>query len=181
MYNTHTSNQLSVINTQAISCAPRESLYVIDGLLNNNTILAIKEHTTDTEGFTEHVFALCHLLGIKFMPRIKDLKSQQLYRVDKATSYGDLDVLLTKTASIDLVIEQFDEMVRVAASLKKKLSPAHEIIRRLSKDSPSDKLSKAFTQLGRIIKTQYILQYITDSDLRDKVQRQLNKGEHRHQ
>lgn len=154
---------------------------MIDGLLNNNTILAIKEHTTDTEGFTEHVFALCHLLGIKFMPRIKDLKSQQLYRVDKATSYGDLDVLLTKTASIDLVIEQFDEMVRVAASLKKKLSPAHEIIRRLSKDSPSDKLSKAFTQLGRIIKTQYILQYITDSDLRDKVQRQLNKGEHRHQ
>jgi TnpA family transposase len=178
---THTSNQLSVINTQAISCAPRESLYVIDGLLDNNTILAIKEHTTDTEGFTEHVFALCHLLGIKFMPRIKDLKSQQLYRIDKEVSYGELNVLLTKTVSVDLVIEQFDEMVRVAASLKKRLSPAHEIIRRLSKGSPSDKLSKAFTQLGRILKTQYILKYITDSELRDKVQRQLNKGEHRHQ
>ena len=178
---THTSNQLSVINTQAISCSPRESLYVIDGLLDNNTILAIKEHTTDTEGFTEHVFALCHLLGISFMPRIKDLKSQQLYRVDKDVSYGELDVLMTKTASVDLVIEQFDEMVRVAASLKKRLSPAHEIIRRLSKGSPSDKLSKTFTQLGRILKTQYILKYITDSDLRDKVQRQLNKGEHRHQ
>lgn len=178
---THTSNQLSVLNTQAISCAPRESLYVVDGLLDNNTILAIKEHTTDTEGFTEHVFALCYLLGIRFMPRIKDLKSQQLYRIDKEVSYGELDALLTKTASIEPVIEQFDQMVRVAASLKKKLSPAHEIIRRLSKGSPSDKLSKAFTQLGRILKTEYILQYITDSDLRDKVQRQLNKGEHRHQ
>jgi TnpA family transposase len=178
---THTSNQLSVTSTQAISCAPRESLYVIDGLLDNNTILTIKEHTTDTEGFTEHVFALCHLLGIKFMPRIKDLKSQQLYRIDKDLSYGDFDALLTKTASIDLITEQFDEMVRVAASLKKKLSPAHEIIRRLSKGSPSDNLSKAFTQLGRILKTQYILEYITDSDIRDKVQRQLNKGEHRHQ
>ena len=178
---THTSNQLSVINTQAISCAPRESLYVIDGLLDNNTILAIKEHTTDTEGFTEHVFALCYLLGIRFMPRIKDLKSQQLYRVDKDFSYDDLDALLTKTISTDLVTEQLDQMVRVAASLKKKLSPAHEVIRRLSKGSPSDKLSKAFTQLGRILKTEYILQYITDSDVRDKVQRQLNKGEHRHQ
>lgn len=178
---THTSNQLSVLNTQAISCAPRESLYVIDGLLDNNTILAIKEHTTDTEGFTEHVFALCYLLGIRFMPRIKDLKSQQLYRIDKEIAYGELDSLLTKTASIEVVIEQFDQMVRVAASLKKKLSPAHEIIRRLSKGSPSDKLSKAFTQLGRILKTEYILQYITDKDIRDKVQRQLNKGEHRHQ
>ena len=170
-----------MINTQAISCAPRESLYVIDGFLDNNTILAIKEHTTDTEGFTEHVFALCHLLGIRFMPRLKDLKSQQLYYIDKDTSYGVLDPLLTKTVSIDPVIEQFDQMVRIAASLKKKLSPAHEIIRRLSKGSPSDKLSKAFTQLGRILKTEYILRYITDSDLRDKVQRQLNKGEHRHQ
>lgn len=85
---THTSNQLSVINTQVISCAPRESLYVIDGLLDNNTVLSIKEHTTDTEGFTEHVFALCYLLGIRFMPRIKDLKSQQFYRIDKDVSYG---------------------------------------------------------------------------------------------
>ena len=31
-----------------------------------------------------------------------------------------------------------------------------------------------------LLKTEYILQYLTDSDLRDKVQRQLNKGEHRH-
>lgn len=178
---THTSNQLSVISTQAISCAPIESLYVIDGLLDNNTILAIKEHSTDTEGFTEHIFALCYLLGIRFMPRIKDLKSQQLYRIDKEISYGDLDALLSKTASIDLVVEHFDQMVRIAASLKKKLSPAHEIVRRLSKNSSSDKLSKAFTQLGRILKTEYILQYITDSQLRDKVQQQLNKGEHRHQ
>jgi len=178
---THTSNQLSVLNTQAISCAPRESLYVIDGFLDNNTILAIKEHTTDTEGFTEHIFALCYLLGIKFMPRIKDLKSQQLYRVDKDISYGDLDELLTKTVSLELIIQQFDQMMRVAASLKQKLSPAHEVIRRLSKGSPSDQLSRAFTQLGRLLKTEYILQYITDSNLRDKVQSQLNKGEHRHQ
>jgi TnpA family transposase len=51
----------------------------------------------------------------------------------------------------------------------------------LSKGSPADKLSKAFTQLGRILKTQFILDYITNSNLRDKVQRQLSKGEHRHQ
>ncbi len=76
------------------------------------------------------------------------MKSQQLYRIDKEITYGELDALLTKTASIELVIEQFDQMVRVASSLKKKLSLAHEIIRRLSKGAPSDKLSKAFTQLG---------------------------------
>ena len=39
--------------------------YVIDGFLDNNTILAIKEHTTDTEGYTEHIFALCFSAGIR--------------------------------------------------------------------------------------------------------------------
>ena len=86
----------------------------------------------------------------------------------------------TKNVSIEPIIEQWDQMVKITASLKNKLCPAHEVIRRLSKGSPSDKLSKAFTQLGRLLKTEYILRYITDSELRDKVQRQLNKGEHRH-
>jgi len=45
---------------------------------------------------------------------------------------------------------------------------------------PSDRLSKAFTNLGRIIKTEYILRYVTDPILRRTVQIQLNKGEYRH-
>ena len=69
--------------TQAISCSLRENLYVFDGLLENNTILSIKDHTTNTEGYTEHIFALCHLVGINFIPRIKNIKSLQLYTASK--------------------------------------------------------------------------------------------------
>lgn len=177
---THVSDQYSVFGTKVISCSPREALFVLDALLENDTILKIREHTTDTAGYTEHIFALCFLLGYEFMPRIKDLKDQQLYKINRNTSYGDLDALLTKTASLDLVMEQWDQMVRIVASLKNRLVPANEIIRRLIKGSPSDRLSKAFTNLGRIIKTDYILRYLTDPELRRKVQRQLNKGEHRH-
>ena len=137
---THTSDQGAVYNTNVISCAVRESLYVIDGFLNNNTILSIKEHTTDTGGYTEHIFAFCFLLGIDYMPRLKDLKAQQLYRVDKKTSYGDIDVLFSKNIDIELIIEQWDQIVRIIASLKNKLAPASEIIRRLSKGAPSDRL-----------------------------------------
>jgi TnpA family transposase len=56
---THISDQYSVFSTKVISCSPREALYVLDGLLDNNTILQIREHTTDTHGYTEIVFALC--------------------------------------------------------------------------------------------------------------------------
>ena len=177
---THVSDQYSVFSTKIISCSPREALYVLDGLLENNTILKIREHTTDTHGYTEIVFALCHLLGFYFMPRIRDLKDQQLYRVDKSADYGDISQLLTKTTDLAIIEEQWESMVRVAISLKKKTAPAHIIVQRLTNSYPSDRLTKAFTNLGRIIKTEYILRYLTDKELRRTVQRQLNKGEYRH-
>jgi TnpA family transposase len=177
---THVSDQYSVFSTKIISCSPREALYVLDGLLENNTILKIREHTTDTHGYTEIVFALCHLLGFYFMPRIRDLKDQQLYRIDKSVDYGDLNHLLTKTADLAIIEEQWEYMMRVVISLKQKTAPAHVIVQRLTNSSPSDRLTKAFTNLGRIIKTEYILRYLTDKELRQTVQRQLNKGEYRH-
>jgi len=121
---THISDQYGVYSTKVISCSPREALYVLDGLLNNNTILQIREHTTDTHGYTEIVFALCHLLGFYFMPRIRDLKDQQLYRLDRLVDYGVFTPLLTKTADLTMVEEQWDEMLRVALSLKQRTAPA---------------------------------------------------------
>lgn len=177
---THVSDQYSVFSTKVISCSPREALYVLDGLLENNTILKMREHTTDTHGYTEIVFALCYLLGYYFMPRIRDLKDQQLYRVDRNVNYGVFRPLLNKTADLDIVEEQWEAMIRVALSMKKRTAPAHVIVQRLTNSFPSDRLSRAFTNLGRIIKTEYILRYLTDPELRRTVQLQLNKGEYRH-
>jgi TnpA family transposase len=177
---THVSDQYSVFSTKVISCSPREAMYVLDGLLENNTILQIREHTTDTDGYTEIIFALCHLLGFYFMPRIRDLKDQQLYRIDRQTDYGVFTPLLTKTAALGIIEEQWEEMIRVAISLKKRTAPANIIVQRLTNCFPADRLSKAFTNLGRILKTQYILRYLTDLNLRQTVQLQLNKGEYRH-
>lgn len=71
-------------------------------------------------------------------------------------------------------------MLRVALSLKQRTAPAQVIVQRLTNSFPADRLAKAFTNLGRIIKTQYIMRYLTDRDLRQTVQLQLNKGEYRH-
>ena len=46
---------------------------MLDGLLENETVLRPREHYTDTHGFTEQLFGLCYLLGYSFMPRRKDL------------------------------------------------------------------------------------------------------------
>jgi len=77
---THISDQHSVFATRAIACGPREALYVLDGLLENDTVLKPREHTTDTHGITEQLFGLSYLLGISFMPRFRDIADVQLYR-----------------------------------------------------------------------------------------------------
>ena len=156
---THTSDQHSVYGTQVISCAPREAGYVLGGILDNDTALAIREHTSDTNGFTEHLFGLCVLLGITYMPRLKDLPDQVLSRVDLDADYGALQQLLRGRINIELILEQWDQLVRLAASLKDRLTPAHVVMQRLANANASDRLAGALSQLGRLMKTLHILAF----------------------
>lgn len=177
---THTSDQHSVYATQAISCAPREARYVLSGILDNDSTLVIREHTSDTHGFTEHLFGLCALLGIAFMPRLKDLPDQVLSRVDRTADYGPLQPLLRGSINTDIIGEQWDQLVRLAASLKDRLAPAHVVMQRLANAPAADRLASALSQLGRLVKTIHVLRYIHEEPLRQAIQLQLNRGEFRH-
>ena len=142
---THTFDQYSVFGTRVISCSPREALYVLDGLLENDTILRPREHYTDTHGFTEQLFGLCFLLGYSFMPRLRDLAGQQLSKVDRALPLGRLQPLVHSGMDLDLIREQWDQLVRVAASLRNRVVPAHVVLQRLSSASPSDRVAKGLS------------------------------------
>ncbi len=124
---------------------------MLSGILDNDTTLVIREHTSDTHGFTEHLFGLCVLLGIAFMPRLKDLSDQVLSRVDRAADYGPLQPLLRGTIDISIIIEQWDQLVRLVASLKARMAPAHVVMQRLANAPAADRLTNALTQLGRLV------------------------------
>ena len=75
-----------LFHSKVINVNERESGYVIDGLLNNNTVKS-DIHSTDTHGFTEIIFGLTNLLGFSFAPRIKNFKDQQLYGCNSPKFY----------------------------------------------------------------------------------------------
>ena len=176
---THISDQGAVFGTRPISPGPREGRYVIDGLLGNNTILKIRSHTTDSEGWLDLQYALLYVLGYEFVPRIKNLKDKQLYRIEKDRNDSIFAPFLTKIADTELVEEQWDTIMRLGWSLLQRTASAHVIIQRLT-NSPTDRLSKALTALGRLLRTQDSLWFITDPKTREGRTRQLNKGEERH-
>ena len=168
-----------MLHTQVIACSVREAIYVLDGLLNNDTILRPTEHFVDQHGFTDQLWSLSPP-GFSLMPRL-NVSKQTLYKLDRTKSYGALDDVITGTIDTELIREQWDQLVRVVASLRNRTAPAHVVLRRLASSAPSDRLAKALTALGRALRSLYLFRYIQEEGLRARMQLQLNRGEGRHQ
>ncbi len=162
-----------------VNCTMREATYVLDGLLYQDAP-EIKEHYTDTGGYTDLIFGLFTLLGFRFAPRLRDLSDQTLYRARKGVDYGVLTPALKKDIKVHLIIEHWDDLNRVAASLKDGLIRPSILISKLQAMQQHNPLQQALQELGRIAKTLHILEYVDDPAFRRRVLIGLNKGEHLH-
>src|SRR3546814_11414812 len=69
----HLSDHVAAFGSRIMSATAGEAPYVLDGLVLGAGNLPLHEHYTDTGGATDHVFALCHLLGFRFAPRLRDI------------------------------------------------------------------------------------------------------------
>ncbi len=157
-----------------------EALYVIDALCHHESDLHIQEHYTDTGGSTEHVFALTALLGFRFAPRLRDALSRHLYLVDEVGEYGLLNSLLFGQVKSKLIIEQWDEMRRVASSIRHGTVSASLLMRKLAAYPRQNQVARALTEMGKLERTAYLLEYFRDEALRRRVLIGLNKGEALH-
>lgn len=161
-----------------ISPAEREAAYTIDGLLHNEVVQS-DIHSTDTHGYNEIIFAVTHLLGISFAPRIADFRSQYLYSFDNVASVKKLGykIVPNKKINTKLISENWDGILRLISTLKTREVTASQLFRRLSSYSREHSLYKALKEFGKIIKTLFLLKYIDDVDLRKQIQKMLNKVE----
>jgi TnpA family transposase len=161
-----------------ISAAEREAAYVIDGLMHNDTIQS-DLHSTDTHGYSEVIFAVTHLLGFSFAPRIKSLKKQRLYSFEKRSNYRLLDYKLLPDAYLDtaLITRYWDDILRFVVTIKLKEATASQLFKRLNAYAKQHPLYKALKEFGKLIKTLFILRYVSEVELRQAIEKQLNKGE----
>jgi TnpA family transposase len=150
----------------------------LDGVLHHETELPLREHMTDTHGYTEILFGLFELQSRLFSPRIADLPDQRLYPMDRSRSYGELDGLLRgPTINRKLIRQHWEDMHRVAASLKDGTVSATLLVSKLHPLERKSGIHKGLQELGRLHKTLFILNYLTDAAYRHRIHRTLNKGE----
>jgi TnpA family transposase len=177
LFYTHVSDQYAPFHTKVINATVRDATHVLDGLLYHESDLKIEEHYTDTAGFTDHVFALCHLLGFRFAPRIRDLADRRLYVPDKGSTYPALGNLVGGTLDVRQMATQWKEVLRLATSIKRGTVTASLILRKLSAYPRQNSLALALRELGRVERTLFTLDWLQSPELRRRVQVGLNKGE----
>lgn len=174
---THISNQYAPFHTKVVSATVRDATHVLDGLLYHESDLRIEEHYTDTAGFTDHVFALMHLLGFRFAPRIRDLADKRLYIPGDAKHYPTLAGLIGGNLNLKHIRAHWDEVLRLAASIRQGTVTASLMLRKLGSYPRQNGLAVALRELGRIERTLFTLDWMRDPELRRRVQVGLNKGE----
>ena len=160
-----------------INATVRDATYVLDGLLYHESDLRIEEHYTDTAGFTDHVFALMHLLGFRFAPRIRDLTDRRLYVPDGQKHYAALTGLIGGVLNQKLIRGHWKEVLRLAASIEQGTVSASLMLRKLGAYPRQNGLAMALRELGRIERTLFTLEWLQSTELRRRVQSGLNKGE----
>jgi TnpA family transposase len=176
---THVSDQYAPFHTKVINAAVRDATHVLDGLLYHESELRIEEHYTDTAGFTDHVFGLCHLLGFRFAPRIRDLADKRLYVPGRAAQWAALGPLIGGPIKTKLIQEQLGEVLRLSESIQQGTVTASLILRKLGSYPRQNNLAVALREIGRVERTLFMLQWLQDPALRRRASAGLNKGEAR--
>jgi len=171
------SDQFSTFYTKVINTNARDAVHVIDGLLYHETDLNIEEHYTDTAGYTDQVFGLSHLLGFRFAPRIRDISEIKLYCAGKASDYPKIESILNGRINTKIIEENYDDVLRLSHSIREGKVTGSLIMGKLGSYARQNALATALREMGKIEKTIFILDYITNEALRRRIQRGLNKGE----
>lgn len=174
------SDRFASFYSKVIPAAASEAPHVLDGLLHHESALEIQEHATDTAGAVESVFALFHLFGYRFAPRIRDLGDRKLFVIDKHADYGPLAAMIGGAVDLGLVEENWDEVLRLAASIRAGTVPPSVILKKIAAFPRQNALNKTLREIGRVERSVFMADWLMDLELRRRSHGNLNKGESRH-
>lgn len=169
--------------TKIIGANEHESHYLFDMLYSNTSDIEIAAVSGDMHSINRVNFIILHLFGYRFMPRFTQLdkKAQvNLVSFDDPKLYDKFLIKPSKQVNVKLIVKEWDNILRIMATLGLKKSSQSVIVKKLSSYQSNDTL-RALIELDKIIMSLYMLDYIDDEGMRKTVHRSLNRGESYHQ
>ena len=116
------------------------------------------------------MFALCHLLGFRFAPRIRHVGETRLFSVEKSSRYPTLERLIGGAISTKQITAHWDEALRLAASIQHGTVTASLMLRKLGAYPRQNALALALREIGKLERTLFLLEYIQNIELRKRIE-----------
>ncbi|WP_169220593.1 Tn3 family transposase [Brasilonema sp. UFV-L1] len=165
----HVSDKYIALFTHFITCGVWEAVYILDGLLKNLSDIQPDTLYADTQGQSGPVFAISYLLGIKLMPRIRNWKDLTFLRPSESATYKYIDPLFKGVVNWNLIKTHWHDMMRVVLSIKAGKVMPSTLLRKLGSYSKKNRLYQAFQELGKVVRTMFLLEYISSPKMRNEI------------
>jgi len=170
----HFENRENILTKPTILCCTEvEFPYALDRLLGNSTApieqddIIIKDHVA----CREMLFGIADLLGFSYARRIKDFSEYKMYRNE---DYDTKNIKADAVIDYGVIEKNWDEMLRFVATIKTAYTPAAVLIPKFI-NRFDDPIHKGLREFGRVIQTLFILKYIDSLELRQTIERHLEK------
>jgi TnpA family transposase len=173
----HVDKKALCISSQIIRCGASEIAAMLAGIIHHATNAKVENHSTDTHGQSLVAFAFAYLLGIDLRPRIKGIGRMKLYKADgniASSSYSNLKDVMSRPINWQLIIENYDQIIRYVAALKLGTAEPEALLKRFISDNIQSPLYKSILELGRAVRTIYLCRYLSSKELRIEVEEALN-------
>jgi TnpA family transposase len=172
----HVEKNATCIHSQLKSVSSSEVASMIEGVLRHCTEMSVEKSYVDTHGQSEIGFAFSHLLGFELLPRLANLNKQKLAQCQLGDykKYTNLQNILADRINWQLIKEQYHQMVKYTAAMKDGHADPESILRRFTRNNLKHPVYLALSQLGKVIKTIFICNYLMDEALRHEIQGGLN-------
>jgi TnpA family transposase len=172
----HVEKKSTCVYSQLKSVSSSEVASMIEGILNHRTDFDLDKNYVDTHGQSEIAFAFSHLLNFSLMPRFKTINKKKLYITNNSMKeeLKNLTPILTRSIDWDLIKSQYDQMIKYSTALKIGTASAEAILKRFTRNSIQHPTYKALQELGKVIKTIFLSEYLSSKDMRIEINQGLN-------
>lgn len=173
---THVLDQWALIYDQPIVLNERQAGVALEGALRKQNRM-IERVAVDTHGVTNVSMALAKALGFDICPRFAGLSDRKLYLFPDTPVPENLEPVVSRTLSRRAIAKGWDGFCRLAASTKGGWCSAVWAMRRNGAASVGEPVHRTADQLGKLLRTIYLCDYLTNEGFRVEIEKLLARGE----